>query len=483
MERVLMGLKPERVFYHFESLSQIPRGSGNEKAVSDYLVKFAKGIGLEVIQEPCNNIIIKKPATRGYEDSKSVILQGHMDMVCVKEEGLDFDFEKDPIPVYVDGDSLRARGTTLGADNGIAVAMMMAIMEDNDTGHPALTGLVTVDEETGMGGVLNLDGKNIDGDILINIDSEEEGVVLASCAGGARNKLTLPIKRKVADKEMTYVKVDVHKLLGGHSGIEINKHRGNAIKLLGRVLESIGETAQYDLVHVEGGDKMNAIPNKAFAIIASHEIEKVKEIILELDRVFKNELEIPDPDIEVAIEETDPLETVLDEQSKVNIVTVLRMMPNGVQTMSAGIEGLVESSTNVGVLSIEGDNVNFESAIRSSVASLKFEINDRIKCLATLVGGESGISSQYPAWAYKSQSYIRDLMSGTYKEMYGKELEVDAIHAGLECGFLTEKVGDIDMISLGPNMSEVHSPQENLSISSVERVYSFLVEVLKRIEE
>lgn len=480
---ILKGLKPEAVMTYFEALTRIPRGSGNEKAVSDYLANFAKEKGLEVIQEPCNNIIIKKPGTAGYENAKTVILQGHMDIVCVKEDGLDFDFEKDPIPLVVDGDFIRTKGTTLGADNGIAVAMTMAILASDDIPHPPLVGLVTVDEEAGMGGVMALNPDNISGDILINIDSEEEGVALSSCAGGVRSALKVPVKYEAVNGDFTGYKVTLSHLKGGHSGIEINRNRGNAIKLLGRTLEALQGGTDLRLGHLVGGDKMNAIAKYAEATVAIHNKDEARftEIIEEMDSRFKNELELADKDVSVTVEKV-AVDQVFDMASGNSVISGLRLIPFGPQTMSEGIPGLVESSSNVGVLSTEEGQVILESAIRSSVRTLKDEISERITTIATLVGGEHQLTSDYPEWAFKPESDVRELMKDVYKDMTGEELKIDAIHAGLECGFLKEKVGDIDMISIGPNMADVHTPNEHVSISSVERVYNFLLEVLKRIK-
>lgn len=484
MERVLKGLQPEAIFRHFESLTRIPRGSGNEKGVSDFLVKFAKELGLEVIQEECLNVIINKPATKGYEGAPRVILQGHMDIVCAKREDLEFDFEKDPIPVVLDGDMIRTDGTTLGADNGIAVAMAMAILEAKDLPHPPLTALFTVAEETGMDGVIGLRPENISGDILINIDSEEEGKALSSCAGGVNNIVHLPIEWRDADSSKVGYKLAIKDLLGGHSGMEINKNRGNAIKLLGRLLELIDNNMNIDIAKVSGGEKMNAIAKMSDVVIAIDEANEdaLRNIINDYQRIVSNEFKTADPDIKLYIEKASKYQKVFSENTKKNLISILRLMPNGVQTMSADIEGLVESSNNVGVLETNEEEVVFSSAVRSSVKTLKDEINSRIQTICSLTEAKMELVSDYPEWEYKVDSPIRDLMSKVYKDMYGEEIKVEAIHAGLECGFLKEKVGDIDMISIGPNLYDVHTPNEHLSISSTRRVYEFLCEVLKRIK-
>lgn len=484
----LSGLKPEAVFRHFEALTQIPRESGNEKSVSDYLVKFGESLGLEVIQEECLNVIIKKKGTKGYENAPHVILQGHMDMVCVKRDELDFDFMTDPIPIVVEGDYVKTEGTTLGADNGIAVAMAMAIMEADDVAHPPITALFTVAEETGMDGVIGLGSENISGDILINIDSEEEGTLLASCAGGVNNIVTLPITKENVDLDACY-KLKIKGLLGGHSGMEINQNRANAIKLLGRVLEIIRKNSGVKVMRVAGGDKMNAIAKYSETLLGVTNAErmsfdKLKEIVTEIESKFKTEFETSDPGLELVIEPVQLPESgeALSHASLNNLVSILRLMPYGVQTMSANIDGLVESSNNIGVLTMRNNHIEFSSAVRSSVKSLKEEINSRIETICSLTGAEMKLVSDYPEWPYKVESPIREIMGKKWKEMYGKDIKVDAIHAGLECGLLKEKVGDIDMVSMGPNLYDVHTPTERMSIGSVERVYGFLVEVLKEVK-
>ncbi|WP_430884631.1 aminoacyl-histidine dipeptidase [Fusibacter sp. JL216-2] len=496
----LSGLKPEAVFRHFEALTQIPRESGNEKAVSDYLVEFAKKNKLEVIQEDCLNVIIKKPGTEGYETAPHVILQGHMDMVCVKREDLDFDFNTDPIPVVVEGDFVRTEGTTLGADNGIAVAMAMAILESKDMAHPPLTALITVAEETGMDGVLGLEPDHISGDILINIDSEEEGTLLASCAGGVNNIVKLPIERKES-LAGAYYALKIKGLKGGHSGMEINQNRASAIKLLGRLLEKLCEHSDLEVIEVSGGDKMNAIAKYAEAVVGlkgqsaegiNLSEKDLKALVKNLDEAFKNEYESSDPGIELVVEalskaslesnESKYAGMALSQTTVDQLVSILRLMPYGVQTMSANIEGLVESSNNIGVLRMREDHIEFSSAVRSSVKSLKEEINGRIQHICNLTGASMELVSDYPEWPYKVESPIREIMKKKWKTLYDSDIKVDAIHAGLECGLLKEKVGDIDMVSLGPNLYDVHTPMEHMSIGSVERIYAFLVEVLKDIK-
>ena len=484
MSNVLGNLKPTALFKNFEALTQIPRGSGNEKQVSDFLKKFGEDLGLETIQEECLNIIIKKPATTGYENGPVVILQGHMDIVCAKEEGKEFDFEKDGIPLVLDGDMIRTDGTTLGADNGIAIAMAMDLLESKDIPHPPIVALFTVSEETTMGGAENLNTKNIRGDILINIDSEEEGIMTTSCAGGVDNIVELPIILEDKDnKGNKGYKISIKGLLGGHSGIEIDKNRANANILMGRVLDDLREEIFFDLYDIYGGEKINAIPKFAHAhiIIDGNDVDELNKVIDNYNEIFRNEYKTADPNIKVAISDCDIKDQVFSLETKNSCIDILKLIPNGVQTMSADIEGLVESSTNLGVLQCDEDKIIFRNAVRSSVLTLKYEINSKIEILSHLNGGKMILEADYPEWEFKKESRIRDLMAKIYKQTYGKDMEVAAIHAGLECGLLKEKVGDIDMVSIGPDIHDVHTPDEHISASSIQRVFEFLCKTLKEL--
>jgi dipeptidase D len=481
----LCDLNPQDVFTYFEQLTRIPRGSGNEAEVSDFLVGFAKDNGLEYIQETCKNIIIKKPATKGYEKAPKVILQGHLDIVCAKEESLDFDFEKDPIPLVVEGDLIKTKGTTLGADNGIAVAMAMAILAKDDLKHPEISALFTVSEETGMDGAMALNSDNISGDILINIDSEEEGTALSSCAGGVNAYVFLPLKKEICRKDMEFYEISIKGLLGGHSGIEINKNRANAIKLMARVLKSIDQEMIYKLASIQGGEKMNAIAKMCNIVIAiqKEDVKKLEKVLNRMQNHFSSEFECSDPEIKIYIKSITNRSEVLNEPSKRKLMHILRLLPQGVETMSSKMTGLVESSNNVGVIETQENEIFVNNAIRSSVSSLKEEIAERIKIISNINDARCVLDADYPEWEYKIDSPIRDLMKKRYKVLTGEALAVDAIHAGLECGLLKEKVGDIDMISIGPNIYDVHTPNERLSISSTKNVYNFLCDILENIKE
>ncbi|GAB6190055.1 aminoacyl-histidine dipeptidase [Marinitoga arctica] len=478
---VLEGLEPKKVFYFFEKISKIPRCSGNEKAISDYLVNFAKERNLEYIQDKALNVIIKKPATKGYEDVPGVIIQGHIDMVCEKTSDSNHDFSKDPLKLQIEGDYIKATNTTLGADNGIAVAYALAILDSKDIEHPAIEALFTTEEETGMTGANKLDPKHLNGKVLLNIDSEEEGIFYVSCAGGLRDIITLPVKFKES-KNKYGLKLKISGLQGGHSGMEIIRQRGNANKLLGRVLYDLYKKMKVECVSINGGDKSNAIPREATAELVVDNLEKAKEIAEYWDKTFKNELNVSDPDVTVSIEETNKFEKVLDNETFEKTIYILMLVHDGVQTMSKSIEGLVESSSNLGVVKTYDNRIEFTSATRSSVETLRDLIHNKTEIIAKLVGAEINTNAPYPAWEYKPDSKIRELMKKVYKDMYGKEPEIAAIHAGLECGILSGKMKDVDMISFGPNLYDVHTPQEKMSISSVKRTWEFLIEVLKQMK-
>lgn len=485
MERVLADLEPERVFYYFEEISRIPRCSGDEKRISDYLVEFGKKNNLTTIQDEALNVIIKKEGTKGYENAPAVVLQGHMDMVCEKEPNVDHDFSKDPIKLRVNGDRLEAIGTTLGTDNGIAVAMCLAILESKSLQHPPLEVLVTTSEETGMTGAKKLNPQNIDGRILINIDSEEEGQLLVSCAGGGRNRIIIPIEWENINNNMIPYKIELQGLNGGHSGIEINKQRGNANKLIGRVLYELFSSINYKLYSINGGSKTNAIPRsaEAFVVLDKGEESKLMDSVLHIQNQLKNEYRVTDPDIRISVEKgTGTVEKVFSSNTLKKIIATLMLIPNGVQSMSKDIEGLVESSNNIGVVTTMEDEITFESAVRSSVGSIKKNILNQMDILAGILGVKSEGYSAYPEWQYDPNSYIRTVFQKVYKEKYGVEPEITAIHAGLECGLFKEKFNDIDMISFGPNMHGVHTTAESLSIASTKRTWELLIDVLKEIK-
>jgi dipeptidase D len=483
MQNILKDLAPNNVFKYFEELTQIPRCSGNEKQVSDYLVKFAKERSLEVIQDSALNVIIKKPATPGYEKAPTVILQGHMDIVCEKNKETVHDFEKDPIRLRIIDDMIYATDTTLGADNGIAIAYALAILDSKDVPHPALEALFTTDEESTMGGATALDGSNLKGRLLVNIDSEEEGKLLVSSAGGTKAKVVLPIIWESPKAGLTACRIIIGGLNGGHSGMEINKGRGNANKLIGRFLNEVRNDVKLYISEINGGLKSNAITRESevAALVSNEDMIKLQSKAAEWEAVFKNELRAVDLGVFIKIEkEAAAIQKVFSQETMNKLIACVIALPNGVQSMSMEIEGLVESSTNLGVVQTAGDHIYLINEIRSSVRSLKKSIRSTVQLLAETLGGELRIESDYPEWEYNPNSEMRKLFQKVHKDKYGKDAEIVAIHAGLECGVLIGKMPGLDAISLGPNIYDVHSPKEHFSISSTKNVWEYLLAVLKQ---
>jgi dipeptidase D len=475
---MLETLSPSGVFSFFEELTKIPRCSGSEKQVSDFLVAFAEQRKLDVYQDAALNVVMKKPGTAGYEDSPAVIIQGHMDMVCEKSKGSTHDFSKDPIPLRIDGDILRTDGTTLGADNGIAVAYGLALLDSSDIPHPPIELLITTSEETGMNGAYALEAGHLSGKTLLNVDAENEGVFFVSCAGGV--DLVCEFDTHWEKAESDALLIEVSGLKGGHSGMEIIKQRANAIKLLGRLLGAARDAGEYHIAAISGGSKSNAIARDAQAIVTADAavLEKMAAIVKDLSEDLRLEYAAVDPDLRVATAVAGKVATRLDSASTGRIVDFLVIAPHGVQSMSQELEGLVESSLNLGVLKQSSESIEMVISVRSPVDSIKEDITRRLEALARLVDAKSARTGVYPAWRYEADSGIRDLCVRVYKDLTGKEAEIQAIHAGLECGLLKEKLPETDMISFGPNLFNVHTPEEHLSISSVANTWEFLKAVL-----
>ncbi|GAA0071629.1 aminoacyl-histidine dipeptidase [Clostridium sardiniense] len=482
--RVLENLEPKKVFEFFEDLTRIPHDSGNEKEISDYLVKFAKERNLEVIQDKALNVIIKKPATKGYENIPGVIIQGHMDMVCEKLKHSNHDFEKDPLKLrIVDDEFVYATDTTLGADDGIAVAYGLAILDSNVIEHPAIEFVVTTEEETVMGGANELDTSGLKGKVLLNIDAEEEGVFILGCAGGI---LVYPeIKIEFEDFNGESLQLEVAGLKGGHSGMEIHKQRGNANKLMGRLLYTLGKEVNFNIATINGGSKSNAIPRSCKTIISvrKEEIEKVKEICANLEKDFKNEYKVEDSDIHIIVKSDEKLEKQLTKKVTDSLIKLLFLVPDGIQSMSKEIQGLVESSLNVGIVETLEDRIKFIIDIRSSVRSKTYEIVNRIEALCYAIGATMDKNGEYPEWQYEPKSRIKDLSVKTYNDLFGIEPQITALHAGLESGIFKEKLpSDVEIISFGPDIFDVHTANEHFSIESVGRFYKFLTQLLKNMK-
>ncbi len=475
---ILDNIKPKNVMGIFESICAIPHGSGNTKMISDWCVDFAKMRGLEHYQDELNNVIIIKDAAPGYENAEPVILQGHIDMVCQKEPGLDKDMSKEGLDLVVEGDKIYAKGTTLGGDDGIAVAMALAVLDAEDIPHPRLEVMLTVDEETGMYGAAGIDVSPIKGRTLLNIDSEEEGIFTVSCAGGARANCSFPVVRE--HYEGFGLKLKISGLKGGHSGVEIDKGRANANILMGRLLSYISDVTALRLLSLEGGSADNAIPFACNAEILVADIEAAKAAVEKADDIFKNEYHATDAGVTAsAVCGEKCAARCADEGSTATVIDALIMFPNGIRAMSADIPGLVETSLNLGILRLEENSARMSFSVRSSVGSRKDMIIKKLSAVAKALGGKAEFVGQYPAWEYRPQSPLRDRMVEVYTRMYGQAPKVVAIHAGLECGLLSAKLPGLDAVSFGPNLSNIHTTRESMSIASVQRVWEFLLEVLR----
>lgn len=492
---VLSNLEPGKVFEYFEAICGIPHGSGNIEKISDYLVAFAKERNLLVIQDEVKNVIIIKEATPGYENEPVMVLQGHMDMVAVKKPDCDIDMKKDGLRLAVDGDYVYAKDTSLGGDDGIAVAYALALLDSDTIKHPRLEVIITVDEEVGMDGAMAIDLSMLKGNRLLNLDSEDEGIFLTSCAGGARAACRLPLS--MHESKGILAEITINGLQGGHSGVEIHHERGNSNCLMSRVLWSLQEKMPVQLVSVDGGLADNAIPRETKAVVL---IPEGSDLCAELLKnpteptVLENTLEDLMMDIADELATKDPgfamswkrnneiteaLAVSVEDTAKATAFLVA--MPNGVQAMSADVKGLVETSLNMGMLKLYKDEAALEAvfAVRSSVESAKAALLDKLAAIAKLAGGTCNVVGNYPGWVYRVDSPLRDKMIAIFKEMYGREPKVEAIHAGLECGILGSKIKDLDCVSIGPDMKDIHTTEERLSISSTKRVWEYLVKVLE----
>lgn len=480
---VTENLKPKKVFHYFEEICKIPHGSGNIDMLSDYLVEFAKERDLFYIQDICKNVIIIKEATSGYEAEEPIILQGHMDMVAVKKPGASIDMEKEGLRLAIDGDDLFAEDTSLGGDDGIAVAYALAILDSDEIAHPRLEVIITVDEEVGMDGARELDVSMLKGRRMLNLDSEEEGFILAGCAGGARVDWTLPLIREERCGER--YAVCMKGLQGGHSGAEIDKERGNANALLGRLLYSLCQSMDLYLEELEGGLADNAIPREARAVFVIGEGQEklLRNSVKDVEKELQQELQTKDPDIRIEIERLEASGgkaiSCVSSEGTVKLVSLLFAAPGGVQAMSADMEGLVETSLNMGIVSLKNDKAVVQFSVRSSLESAKRALIGKLKSIAFMAGASQEVRGDYPGWAYQKNSHFRDMAVRVFKDMYGKKPEIQAIHAGLECGLFSAKIPGLECISIGPDMKNIHTTEERLSISSVERVWNYVVELLK----
>ena len=477
---VLSHLEPKAVFDFFERLCAVPHGSGNTRIISDLCVTMAQELGLRYRQEDCNNVIIWKDASPGYESAAPVILQGHMDMVCAQTEDCPKDMTREGLDLATDGHYVWAEKTSLGGDDCIAVAAIFAILADDSLPHPPLEAVITVDEETGMDGAVALDCSDLKGRRLLNLDSEEEGVFTVSCAGGLRADCFLPAAKEPLDGEVCFA-VTISGLQGGHSGAEIDKGRGNAVQLMGRALygamEQVGALRIADL---RGGQFDNVICPRCDAVVAvpAGKEEEFTSFVRKFDRIMKNELSVADGGVTLSCAAVSGT-AAYDADASARMLHALLVMPQGVQVMSPDFPGLVQTSQNLGVITAEDDGLRFSLSIRSSVASEKEMLLQKVRAIITFAGGTVSTRGDYPAWQYARQSPLRDTVMAAYKDITGQDGVIMATHGGLECGLLINKMPGLDAVSLGPELHDIHSPRERLGVASTARMYALVCEVLK----
>jgi dipeptidase D len=484
MSAAIEGLKPELVWKYFAEISRIPRGSKNEAAATKYVLNTAKKLGLQAKSDKLGNVVVRKPASANRENVRPVVLQGHLDMVCEKNKETVHDFLKDPIELVRKGNVLMANGTTLGADNGIAVATCLAIMEDRSLEHGSLELLFTVDEETGLTGAANLVPDFVVGKTLMNLDSEEEGALYVGCSGGKDTIGKWKPRFDAAAASMAPVQIRVSGLKGGHSGLDIDKGRGNAIKIMNRVLFAL-DAIGARLAFIDGGNKHNAIPRECetVVLIPSKQLEEAAKIVGDLCGVAKAEIATVEPDLMISFEKMQSRKKwkAMRRAEQQKIMKTIAALPHGVIKMSAEIPGLVETSTNVAVIKTVKDTVRIATSQRSSVATEIDEIAQSVSFILELGGAEVEYTDGYPGWKPDMSSAILSVAKSSYRALYDKDPEVKAIHAGLECGIIGERFPGMDMVSLGPTLEAVHSPDEKIHIDTVERFWNFLLEILKRV--
>jgi len=474
--RILEGVKPEKVFEYFEDISAIPRGSRNTDKIRNYCVEFAGKRNLRYVCDNAGNIVIFKPANKS-NSTEPVIIQGHLDMVWEKNDKSKINFETDGIELIVDGDFIRANGTTLGGDDGIAVAMGLALLDSDDIIHPPLEVLFTADEEVGMSGAEGLDASVLNGKRMINLDSEAEDVLWVSCAGGVRADIVFKSDYIINRKKS--FEISISGLHGGHSGAEIHKGYANANKVMGKFLSLLATQCAFEICSINGGTMDNAITRECRCIIASD--DEIYDAVSKISKDFISEYKTSDPDISISVDICDNSEKSMSEISSKTFINLLNELPSGVVSMSKEIEGLVETSLNLGRLNTADNGISFVFSVRSGKDSEKEKLCNALCEICSKYDCKTAFRCSYPAWEYKSKSELRETMMSVYNEMYGKELNVTAIHAGLECGIFCGKIKDLDCVSLGPDMYDIHTPEERLCISSCQRVWNFLLRVLETI--
>ncbi len=480
----MINLEPKSLWQCFSEICQVPRPSKQEEQIIQFLLDWGKKHGIETIKDHAGNILMKKPASKGYEKRDTVVLQAHMDMVCEKNNDTKHDFTKDPIQPYIDGEWLKAKGTTLGADNGIGMAAMMAVLLDKDMKHPALECLYTVDEETGLTGAFELKAGFLSGKKLLNLDSEDDGEVFIGCAGGVDTLVYLPYKAEKAPSDLYYSRISVKGLCGGHSGDDIDKGRANANKLLNRFLWNVNQQTPISIAEVNGGNLRNAIPREAYAIIGVP--NSFRDNLSAMVNLYATEIATEyiatEPNVKITIDTEKQPETVIDKDSVSKLLNSVYACPNGIIRMSDDMPGMVETSTNLASIKMkDGKNIEIVTSQRSSVSSAKQDIASMVESVFVMVGAEVKHSDGYPGWKPNPNSEVAKVIVESHKKLFGKEPKIRAIHAGLECGLFSEKYPDMDMASFGPTMRGVHSPDERLHIKDTEKFYNLLIDVLENI--
>jgi dipeptidase D len=484
MDKKIELLEPKGIWNNFKKLTMIPRPSKKESKAVEFVKDFGRRLGLETLADEAGNVVIRKPATPGMEERTGVVLQAHLDMVPQKNSNKIHDFENDPITAYVDGEWVKADGTTLGADNGIGVATILSLLESREIEHGPLEGLFTVDEETGMTGAFGLKQGFIRGKILLNLDSEDEGELYIGCAGGIDANIEFPYMADKITSEFIPYKITVSGLRGGHSGIDINTGRANSNKVLFRILWLAGNESGIRLCEISGGDMRNAIPREAFAriIVPSGGDGSFRKTIADLTQAIKKEFLGSEPDMKIELAADEMPERVMERQLQKDLIASVYVCPNGTIRMTDGIPGLVETSTNLAIVRSDADRINVHCLLRSSVDSAKEDLCNRFKALFGMAGANTSFTGSYPGWKPDMDSKIMKVMGGIYKKLYGKQPEIKAIHAGLECGIIGGKYSGLDMISFGPTIRHPHSPDEKVNIPSVGKFWKYLVETLKNID-
>ncbi len=481
MNNQILSLKPESVWKNFHSLTQIPRPSKKEARIIEFMRNFGQSLGLETIVDEVGNVIIRKPATPGMENKKGIVLQSHLDMVPQKNSDKTHDFEKDPIETLIDGEWVKANGTTLGADNGMGVAAIMSVLEATDLVHGPVEALFTIDEETGMTGANELKPGLLHGDILINLDSEDEGELYFGCAGGIDGTFTFNFKKTSPESGAAALKINVTGLKGGHSGLDISLGRGNSCKILTRLVWHGVKDHNLQLALIEAGNMRNAIPREGFAVVTVPQDQKAAYIdcIKQITETIKSELSATEPTLSISVSDTDMPSSVMDKDTQNRMLRAVYACPNGVMRMSNAMEGLVETSTNLSIINTFDDTVVIKCLLRSSVNSAKIDLSVMMGSIFELANAQVVFEGEYPGWKPNPDSPILKTMQQVYNNRFGKIPEIKAIHAGLECGLLGAVYPNWDMISFGPTIRSPHSPDERVHIASVEKFWIFLTETLK----